>query len=257
MRVAFSSLACPGRTVEQIADAARRFGYDGIEWRLADGALLGPRTDDSVWERIASCGFEAVCLDTSAVFVQADDEGRAKAVRHTKAMAERAVQIGAGCVRVFGGAIPDGAAREDLLGPSRDALAEVATGIQSGVEVLVETHDAWSLGADVARLVEGIDRTGVLWDIAHTMRTGEEPVETLEHIGTPGLVHIKDADGERLTHLGEGRLRLDDALEALVGAGYAGWISVEWEKLWHPDLDDADVALPKAIAFVRPLNQQA
>jgi sugar phosphate isomerase/epimerase len=249
MRIAFSSLACPGWTVEEIADAARRFGYEGIEWRLADGALLGPRTDDAVWERIASCGFEAACLDTSAVFVQADDAGRAKAVRHTNAMVERAVQIGARCVRVFGGPIPDGHTREALLEPTRNALAEASKGVPEGIDVLVETHDAWSLGADVARLVDGIDRVGVLWDIAHTMRSGESPSETMRHIGAAGLVHVKDAAGEELTHLGEGDLRLADAFDAL--AGYAGWISVEWEKLWHPELDDADIALPKAIAALR------
>jgi sugar phosphate isomerase/epimerase len=69
------------------------------------------------------------------------------------------------------------------------------------------------------------------------------------HIGVPGLVHVKDAAGETLTHLGEGELRLEEAIDAL--AGYDDWISVEWEKLWHPELDDPDVALPKAIAFVR------
>jgi sugar phosphate isomerase/epimerase len=256
MRISFSSLACPGWTVEEIAGAARRFGYEGIEWRLADGALLGPRTDDDVWERIASCGFDATCLDTSAVFVQADDEGRAKAVRHTVAMAERAVQIGARYVRVFGGETPDGHSREALFGPTRDALAEAASAIPAGIEILVETHDAWSRGADVVPLVDRIERAGVLWDIAHTMRSGETPSSTLRHIGLPGLVHIKDASGVTLTHLGEGDLRLRDATEALEDAGYDGWISFEWEKLWHPELDDANVALPKAVAFVRRLLER-
>lgn len=248
MRIAFSSLACPGWTVEEIADAARRFGYEGVEWRLADGALLGPRTEDAVWERIASCGLEAVCLDTSAVFVQADDDGRAKAVRHTRAMADRAVQIGAPCVRVFGGPIPEGATREALLEPTRAALAEAATSTPGDVDVLIETHDAWSRGADVTQLVRGLGGVGVVWDIAHTMRSGEEPSETLRHIGEPALVHIKDAVGEKLTHLGEGELDLRDALESL--GRYERWVSVEWEKLWHPELDDADIALPKAVAFL-------
>jgi sugar phosphate isomerase/epimerase len=253
MHIAFSSLACPGRTVEEIAAYATAFEYEGIEWRLADGELLGPRTADDVWERIAGCGFGAVCLDTSAVFVQPDDAGRAKAVRHTLAMAERAVLIGAPCLRVFGGQIPDGHTCAALLGPTREALAGAAAGLPSGIEVLVETHDAWSRGADVALLAEGIDRVGVLWDIAHTMRSGETPSSTLRHVGMPGLVHIKDASGETLTHLGEGDLRLSDATGALAEAGYTGWISVEWEKLWHPDLDDADLALPKAITHVRHL----
>ena len=253
MRIGFSSLACPGWTVEQIADTARRFGYEGIEWRLADGELLGPRTPDEVWERIASCGVEAVCLDTSAVFVQADEEARRKAQRHTAAMAERALQIGVPCIRVFGGAMPAGHTREALLESTRRALAEAVYEVPAGVDVLVETHDAWCRGPEVAQLVRGIDRLGVLWDIAHTMRIGEAPADTIRHTGVPGLVHIKDTAGEALTHLGEGELDLEEAIDVLVGAGYDGWVSVEWEKLWHPELDEADVALPKAIDFVRGL----
>lgn len=249
MRIAFSSLACPESTVEQIADAARRYRYAGIEWRLADGALLSPRTPDDVWERIASCGVDAVCLDTSAVFVQADDDGRAKAVRHTVSMGSHAERIGAPCLRVFGGPIPDGHSRDALIGPTRDALAEAASKTPAGIDVLVETHDAWSRGVDVAQL--GV---GVVWDIAHTLRSGESPKETLGNIGVPGLVHIKDAVGEKLTHLGEGKLPLEDAIGALVGTGYDGWLSFEWEKLWHPDLDDANLALPKARAFLQELS---
>jgi hypothetical protein len=41
MRLAFSSLACPGWTVERIADSVSRYGYDGIEWRIAEGEPRG------------------------------------------------------------------------------------------------------------------------------------------------------------------------------------------------------------------------
>jgi sugar phosphate isomerase/epimerase len=251
MRIAFSSLACPDRSVEEIAAAARRFGYDGVEWRLADGALLGGRTDDSVWRRIAASGVEAVCLDTSAALVHADGEARAKAVRHAVRMAERAIEIGAPFVRIFGGAIPDGSSRDGALGPARETLADIAANVPSRTKVLVETHDAWTRASDVMDLISGIEGVGVLWDVAHTLRSGETAAETLDRVGMPGLVHMKDASGDRLTHLGEGDLALRDALEALERTNYDDYLSVEWEKLWHPYLDDADIALPKAITYLR------
>lgn len=247
MRIAFSSLACPGWSVEQIADAAKRFGYEGIEWRLADGELLGPRTADDVWERIASCGVAAVCLDTSASFVHPDEKLRGKAIRHTQRMALRAEQIGAPCVRVFGGAIPDGYTREDLIGATRSALAEAAS---SNITLLVETHDAWSLGADAAALTTRLQRVDVLWDVAHTLRSGESPDETLTYIGVPGLVHVKDAIGDTLTLLGDGELDIAGALAELPDDIT---VSFEWEKLWHPYLDEPETALPHAIAYLRDL----
>ena len=254
MRLAFSSLACPGWTVEQIADAAIRYGYDAIEWRLADGELLSPRTPNAVWERIATCGVPAVCLDTSAVFVQADDQDRSKAIAHAKVMGQRASQIGAPAIRVFGGGLPEDVSFGDVIVPTRRALASTCESIPNDVACLIETHDSWSTGAEVASLIKGLDGIGVLWDVAHTWRAGESPDKTLAWIGMPGLVHIKDADGPKLVHLGEGTVPLADVVHVLRGARYDGALSLEWEKLWHPELDEPDVVLPRAIDALRALT---
>src|SRR5260370_17040252 len=39
-RLAFSTLACPGWSLEEAVDAAVKVGYAGLELRLLDGALL-------------------------------------------------------------------------------------------------------------------------------------------------------------------------------------------------------------------------
>lgn len=250
MRIAFSSLACPGWSVDEIAEAAVRYGYDAIEWRLADGELLGPRTSADIWERIATCGVPGVCLDTSATFVTDDAGRRAKAISIATAMGERAKQIGAPAIRVFAGQVDGDPLR--LIAPTRDALAAAAATMPDGVSLLIETHDAWSRGADIAQLIgEGV---GVLWDVAHSARAGESPQETLAHIAVPGLVHVKDARGSELVHLGDGEVPLDDTIAALRDVGYDGALSLEWEKLWHPDLDEPDVVLPRAIAYLRELG---
>jgi sugar phosphate isomerase/epimerase len=254
VRIAFSSLACPGWSVEEIASAAGRFGYDGIEWRLADGELLGPKTPDVVWQRIASCGVETACLDTSCVFVVATDEQRAKAVSYAAAMGERAAATGASAMRVFGGQIPDGASdRAALVAVTRDALSEAVARMPSGVTLMIETHDAWSRGADVAELVEGLDGVGVIWDIAHSWRQGEKPSETLAHISVPGMVHVKDALGDELLPIGSGDVPLAEAVGALRDVGFNGWLSFEWEKLWHPTLAEPEVALPAGAEALRRL----
>jgi sugar phosphate isomerase/epimerase len=251
MRLAFSSLACPGWTVEEIVRAADRYGFDGIEWRLADGALLGPKTDDAIWEIIKTCGVQPVCLDTSCIFVQEDDEGRRKAIEYAVAMGQKAAAIGAPAIRVFGGSLTDGISREEIIAPTTRALSEAAANMPFGVTLLVETHDAWSNGSDIAAIIS--DGVGVVWDVAHTHRAGESPRETLEHIGLPGLVHVKDARGEQLVHFGEGDVPTDIAITELKEHGYEGWLSFEWEKLWHPELDDPDIALPRAQESLRRL----
>jgi sugar phosphate isomerase/epimerase len=142
--------------------------------------------------------------------------------------------------------------RDAILDPTRQALAAAASGAsRHGVTLLIETHDAWSSGAGIAGLL--VDGVGVLWDVAHTVRSGEAVTETVGHIGVPGLVHVKDAIGSKLVHLGDGEVPLEVMVDELREVAYDGWLSLEWEKMWHPELDDADVTLPKASAYLRAL----
>ena len=44
---------------------------------------------------------------------------------------------------------------------------------------------------------------------------------------------------------GEGEVPVRDMLGVLAAAGYPLWISVEWEKRWHPEIEEPEVALPR------------
>jgi sugar phosphate isomerase/epimerase len=252
MRPAFSSLACPEWSVEEIVGAAVRYGFEGVEWRCADGDLLGPRTDASVWDRIASesrvHGIAAACLDTSCAFVTDD---RARAIEDAALMAEHAASIGTDAIRVFAGRIPEGRTREEMIAPAAAALAEAAERARAfGVRVLVETHDEWSRAADAAALARA-GNVGVLWDVLHTHRSGETPAASLQSCGAVSVVHLKDGTQTELTLLGEGEVPLDEIARVL--AGTDGWLSFEWEKRWHPQLQAPEVALPHAAEVMHGL----
>ena len=53
--------------------------------------------------------------------------------------------------------------------------------------------------------------------------------------------------------LGRGKVPVPKILSMLSRAGYDGWLSVEWEKRWQPDIPDADVALPRYADGIRAL----
>jgi beta-glucosidase len=128
------------------------------------------------------------------------------------------------------------------------ALARVE---ELAVEVLVETHDSHRTGAAVAELLRPLvsrGRVGAVWDVLHTWRGGEPPVTTTSALGPLlRLVQVKDAAGpadtDALTLPGEGRLPVGAVLASLPTAGYAGWLSLEWERPWSPGLPDLDTAL--------------
>ena len=67
-------------------------------------------------------------------------------------------------------------------------------------------------------------------------------------------VHLKDArrtpDGWQLVLLGEGELPIQSALQRLQERRYPGAISVEWEKRWHPELAEPEIAYPQHLALL-------
>ncbi len=68
-RLAFSTLACPGWSLEEAIDAAVKLGYVGLELRLLDGALLSADLDATDRRRVAKVMIEAgvavAAVDTS------------------------------------------------------------------------------------------------------------------------------------------------------------------------------------------------
>ena len=43
--------------------------------------------------------------------------------------------------------------------------------------------------------------------------------------------------------LGQGEVPIFAAIDVLQNGGYKGYYSFEWEKLWHPEIADPEIAL--------------
>src|SRR5205085_2226853 len=65
------------------------------------------------------------------------------------------------------------------------------------------------------------------------------------------------ADGWQLVLLGEGEVPVRDMLGLLSAGGYQGWVSVEWEKRWHPEIAEPEVALPQHLAVLGTWMREA
>lgn len=266
MKLAYSSLACPGWTIEEAVEAAVRYGYDAIEWRLADGETVEPDISVEKRQRLravpAAHGIEIACLDTSCRITHATLEGRAATIENGRRMIDLAAELGAPFIRVFGGELPAGVTRAAILEPTAGVLRALGTyGNERGVTVTLETHDAWANSEDVLALLKAVDLPAVkvLWDAHHTYRSGEAPARSLALLGDSiGYVHLKDSrlnagDAQSWTYclLGEGDVPLREICTLLKGRGYDGYLSLEWEKKWHPEIAEPEIALPQAIPHLR------
>jgi len=254
--LAFSTLACPGWSLERCLQAAREYGYDGLELRLVDGELIDPAMPRQERERIggllARSGLGLVALDSSVWLT--DPAPPAETAAAIRAFLELAVEWRAPLVRVFGG---DG----DVARVSEVLDMAVPDAERLGVSVGLETHDSLSSAAAVAEALRAVPSraVGVVWDVLHTHRMGESPEAVVRLVGDRVVdVHAKDArrradgDGWDLVLLGEGEVPVRGCLAALREVGYRGWVVAEWEKKWHPEIEDPEVALPQHARVLRP-----
>jgi sugar phosphate isomerase/epimerase len=261
MKLAFSTLACPDWTLEQCVAAAHDYGYDGIELRLIDGELLSPNADITRIKRALGT-LPVCCVDSSVSLAQPNAETRTMQIATGQALIDIAAALGAPYLRVFG-TPPAHTSRHLAIEVATQTLTALARYASSRrVTVLLETHDAFCASADVASVIGEQPGAGALWDLLHPFRIGEPTEHTLQTLGARiRHVHIKDghrtADGSPnwpLCLLGEGDVPTADILKTLHDGGYTGWLSVEWEKKWHPHLAAPEIALPQHIAQLRAMT---
>jgi sugar phosphate isomerase/epimerase len=258
--VAFSTLAFPDASLAVAASLGRSWGYDGIELRLIDGELIDPAMPaadrTAVKRTVGAAGLPIVAVDSS-IRLTDDDPGPELA-----SFLELASDWESPLVRVFGGALPDADPdrKARLAAAARVLEGSVPLAERLGVAIGVETHDSFAASSVVAELLAMVPTgaVGAVWDSHHPYRMGQRPAEVWSDIGERTLlVQVKDArrdamqqDGWQLVLLGDGEVPVREMLGVLHAGGYPGWISVEWEKRWHPEIEEPEVALPQHLTVL-------
>ena len=267
MKVSFSTLACPDWTMPQIIAMAAREAYDGIELRFVQG-------EDSLWKLPVFSGVELAatkraltdhaltvsCLDTSCRFDSPDPAERRRWTTEGERMADLAAELDAPGLRVFGDTIRPGADRastQSWIADSIRTLSEIT--IRRGVEVWIENHGDFAASQQTAAILAEADcsRVGVVWDPANSFTAAQEqPANGAALLRTAiHHVHIKDLrrnrDGWKYVLTGEGDFPLLELKAALEPLGYDGFLSFEWEKKWHPEIANAEIALPHFARWFR------
>jgi sugar phosphate isomerase/epimerase len=251
-------LAFPDASLASAVSLGRRWGYAGVELRLVDGELIDPRMPAAdrarVKQTVMAAGLPVVAVDSS-IRLTGEDPGP-----DLRRFLELASDWESPLVRVFGGALAaDRAERQEQLRAAARVLEScVPPARRLGVAIGVETHDDFSASSVVASLLAMADPewVGAVWDSHHPHRAGESPADVYANLGRRILLaQVKDArrrpggDWE-LVLLGEGEVPVKEMLGLLAAGGYRGWISVEWEKRWHPEIAEPEVALPQHLSVL-------
>ncbi len=165
----------------------------------------------------------------------------------------------------------------------RTTIAQVAEGLQTlgesaeplGLDVLIETHGDYSNSGVVLETLEAVESpaVGVLWDTHHPWRFCDEKLPlTFDRLRRwVRSTHWKDSvvrpeatdrgtaqnTAAQAAHtLMTGHQHADyvlfrggefpaaQCMWLLKNAAFDGWFCYEWEKMWHPELEPPELALP-------------
>ena len=269
LKLSFSTLGCPNWELEQIAQAARAYGYAAVELRAIGGELdllerpeFQPGTVETTRRWLGEQSVSISCVDTSCKFDSLDANERRRqidsAVKHT----ELASALGAPLIRIFPDKIQEGATRNETRDNIASCLREVAQRGHSGVRVGLETHGDFAHGhmaAEIMRLANH-PKVALIWDVANSLAAGDSIEEAAREVA-PYLVHVHLRDAravEGQEHwlpvlAGRGSVSFSDAVKTLHDLKYDGYISFEWEKYWHPEIEEPEVALPDFVDAMKKI----
>jgi len=258
--IAFSTLGCPGWTWPTVLDQADRLGYAGIELRGIQGDM-----DLTKRPELTGDGLKQTRRDLEARGIVVTDLG-ASAHMHEKEAAARAAQLddgrrfidlahalGVPYVRMFGDKMPPDEPKEDALKRIVDGFQQMAAYAKAaGVTVLIESHGDFTHSSDLQTIIEGVGSPAfaLLWDAHHTfVAGGEAPADTYQRLGRyMRHTHLKDSKPEGNDHryvlTGTGVVPVKEQVRVLATGGYKGFYCYEWEKKWHPEIEEPEVAFP-------------
>lgn len=263
--------------IPKFIHTAKAAGAEGVE--LLDfyypGGTAGPEVPnarDGAKEALGVTGLPVPIFSVSNNFAKPDPADREAQVNRIRFGVDEALEYGAGVVRVFAGDVAEGLTFELVRGWIVEGLASASIyAHERGVKLALENHGKLAgRGEQVRGLIEdvrdraGNDALGANPDTGNFLLVDQPSHEAIAEVGNlASMVHFKDfmpapADYAEWTYdslggkrylgacVGEGLVELGRCIDLLKGAGFDGWLSVEYE-----GIEDPMAAVPRSIENAR------
>ncbi|MEQ1797534.1 MAG: sugar phosphate isomerase/epimerase family protein [Lacibacter sp.] len=258
--LSFSTLGCPDWSFSNILDFAVAHQFQAIELRGIQRQLdliKCPEfnTRESIQASIKMVkdkNLKLINLGASASLHIENPAERLNNLNEAKRFIDLAGQLGCPYVRVFPNNFPKGKDRDAIIELIVKGLIELGNYTQgTNVTVLMETHGDVVRTADIKKIMEltAHKKVGLVWDIVNMWEvTKEPPAEVYKSLKKYiRHVHIKDGNTSsgklQYTLLGKGGTPIFTAIDILRKDNYQGYYSFEWEKLWHPEIAEPEIAI--------------
>jgi len=258
--ITFSTLGCPAWTWRMILEQADQLGFAGVELRGVAGEMDLTKVPELSGTRLAetrkdleALGLVISDLGASANMHEKDAAKRDKNFDEGRRFIDLAKTMGVKYVRMFGDKVPEGESRQDAIARVIEGFQQMAAYAKpAGVTVLIESHGDFTSSKDLVQILSGVgsDAFELLWDAHHTFASAkEQPADTFKALGRwVRHTHLKDSKAagtdRQYVLTGTGEVPVKAQVQVLATSGYKGYYGFEWEKRWHPELAEPEVAFP-------------
>jgi sugar phosphate isomerase/epimerase len=268
MKFAFSTIACPRWDLETVAARAKEYGYDGIELRgfLNESVLTAANVflTDSVKVRdvFAQQGIAIACL-SSSIAMTGRKKRDAELAGELRSYMDKAQEIGASLVRLSDMQVPVGQDRGSAAARLAQWLLPLGDyAAQRGLTLVVENLLSFRTAKEMWMMLETASHPAIAccWDIFNAALAGESPWVSVPVLNSRiQYAQVKDAKfgslGATFCPLGQGDVPVETFLKRLRGIGYDGWVTLEWEKAWLPNIAEPEDVLPDGVKKLRQWTQ--
>ena len=274
--LAVSTLGCPKWDWNTIVKNTSQWGFAALELRGIQDQMDLPKCAEFSGTRLqgtkqdlSAVGLKISDLGASAQMHEPDPVKRARHMDEARRFIDLAHQLEAPYVRVFPNQFIAGEDKRvtfDRISSGLHELGEYAAG--AGVTVIVESHGEFRRADDLIAILDGAKSKHVafLWDAHHTCVEGEKPADTFERLGKyTRHTHLKDSlpvagkskEDRHYVLTGTGEIPVKETVRVLAAHGYKGYYCFEWEKRWHPEIDEPEIAFPHYAKTIREYLEDA
>ena len=267
MRLSFSTKGWHDASWEDFMTAAADLGFEGIEIHNLSAPAMTKRGAPAD-ANAAAAAYRALydrhlaipCINTTVDLCDRARQG--DLFREIINCVEAARRLHAPYVRLHT-VCAEADFDEELVHAALSFALPIAA--ENEVVLLMETMGVYADTAKLRDLLDGYasDQLAALWDFHFPYRLhGESPQTSITNLGAyVRHVHIKDslqdADGSLSYQLiGEGDLPVELLAKALDSIDYDGYVSLEWDPAWMPDLDDMTVVFAHFAGFMSRFGQE-
>lgn len=290
MKIAGHTMGTPEYTVTEAFKLFHDIGIDGAEivvqddYRSGISAACTPEELETVKKAAAENGIEISGLTPyNSYFNDLDDEKRQAEIDGILKVIDACAFLGAHYIRIYGGNLQAG--DTDHLPERRARLVEAMRFLgdkaaEKDVTLVIENHfNTMCVSArESADMIKEINHPNVriLYDQANLSFTGKEDYQEAIAIQQQyvAYMHVKDLvfkegvafTSDEVSHpdeskrnvytriIGEGVVPWPEILKSVKEHGYDGWLSMEYERRWHPDdIPDASIGMKKGAEYLKTL----